>query len=137
MPRLTRWMIKSALLWFVVGLLAAGLLAFQPLLNLPPLIGLPTVLHFLVVGWVTQLIFGVVYWMFPKASAEQPRGNETLAWAAFILLNAGLLLRGAGEPWYALDGGTPSGMVLAFAAAAQTAAGLLFTAVTWPRVKER
>ena len=137
MPRLTRWMIKTALLYFVVGLLAAGLLAFQPLLNLPPLIGLPTMLHFLVVGWVTQLIFGVVHWMFPKVSAEQPRGNEKLAWLAFFLLNAGLLLRGVGEPWHTLGGGVLSGSLLALAAAAQTAGGLLFAALAWPRVKER
>jgi len=26
----------------------------------------PVYIHLLVFGWLTQLIFGVIYWMFPK-----------------------------------------------------------------------
>lgn len=51
------------------------------------------------VGWVTQMIFGVIYWMFPIITRAQPRGNERLGWAVYILLNVGLLLRVIYEPW--------------------------------------
>ena len=58
----------------------------------------PVTIHLLVVGWVTGMIFGVAYWMFPKFSTEQPRGANGLAVASFVLLNLGLLLRVVGEP---------------------------------------
>jgi heme/copper-type cytochrome/quinol oxidase subunit 1 len=95
----------------------------------------PTHLHLLVVGWITQVIFGVAYWMFPRYSAERPRGSEPLGWAAFILLNVGLLLRVAGEPFYAL--GRAVGGLLVASALAQLLAGWAFVLNTWPRVKGR
>lgn len=95
----------------------------------------PAYLHLLVLGWLTQLIFGVAYWMFPRYSAEQPRGSERLGWAAFALLNSGLILRAIAEPWHAVSG--RGGPVLVIAAALQMLAGLAFVANTWPRVRER
>ena len=71
-----------------------------------PLAGLvPVYFHLLMVGWVTQLIFGVAFWMFPRYSKEKPRGREGLAWAMYASLNAGLLLRGLAEPMHS---GAPS-----------------------------
>src|SRR5687768_4376491 len=100
MPRLTRWHLRTALLWFVVALLIGVLLAVGPRLALPPGVSSlgPAYFHLLMVGWVTQLIFGVGFWMFPKYSAERPRGSERLGWACYGLLNTGLLLRVAAEP---------------------------------------
>jgi heme/copper-type cytochrome/quinol oxidase subunit 1 len=88
------------------------------------------------VGWVTQLIFGVVYWMFPRYSKEQPRGNERLAWAAYWLLNVGLILRVLGEPLTGL-GQTAGAPLLAASAMLQLGAGWAFVINTWGRVKER
>lgn len=50
------------------------------------------------VGWVTQMIIGVAFWMFPKYTRERPRGSEALAWITYVLLNVGLLLRAIAEP---------------------------------------
>jgi hypothetical protein len=88
-----------------------------------------------VVGWLTQLIFGVAFWLFPRFSAALPRGSEALGWASFILLNLGLLLRIVGEPWLALGGNT--GSLLVASAVAQLLGGWAFVANTWPRIKER
>lgn len=63
----------------------------------------PVFFHFFMVGWVAQLIFGVVFWMFPKYSREKPRGSERIGWAVFWLLNLGLVLRLVGEPAQGLD----------------------------------
>jgi hypothetical protein len=73
--------------------------------------------------------------MFPRYSAERPRGSEPLGWVAFILLNLGLLLRVAGEPLYGL--GRPVGSLLVVSALFQLLAGWAFVLNTWPRVKGR
>lgn len=139
MPTLSRMLIKTGLLYFVIALLAGLLVAAQPVLNLPPSIGVlrPVYLHLLMVGWVTQLIIGVVFWMFPKESKTRPRGNERLGWAVYALLNAGLLLRAVGEPLVALKPELGAGWLLALAAALQLVAGWSFIFNTWNRVKER
>ncbi len=89
MPTLTRWYLKSALIFFMLALLAAILQAFQRVAATPTFMASlgPVYFHLFLVGWVTQLIFGVVFWMFPKFSIERPRGNESLGWATFWLLN--------------------------------------------------
>jgi cbb3-type cytochrome oxidase subunit 1 len=139
MPRLTRTYLKVALVYFVAALLLGVLLAVRGLLAMPPALGVlgPVYLHLLMLGWVSQLIFGVVFWMFPKASPERPRGSERLGWATFWLLNVGLVLRAASEPWAALSPGGAPGTLLALSAVLQLLAGWGFVANTWPRVKER
>jgi cbb3-type cytochrome oxidase subunit 1 len=139
MPRLTRWYLKTALTYFILALLAGALLASRAVLSLPAAHNAlsPVYFHLLMVGWVTQLIFGVVYWMFPKFSKERPRGSERLGWATYWLLNAGLVLRVVAEPWQTLWPSPLPGSALALLAVAQWLAGLLFVVNTWPRVKER
>ena len=95
----------------------------------------PTYVHFFVLGWLTQLIFGVAFWMFPRRSAKKPHGTERLGWTSYGLLNAGLVLRAVGEPALAL-GARTSG-ILVVAALLQLGAGWVFVVNTWPRVKER
>jgi hypothetical protein len=131
MPTLTRWMIKTSLLYLVAALLTGAALAAGV-----SLAGIqPVYFHLLMVGWITQLIFGVVYWMFPKYSAERPRGSEAAGWASYALLNAGLVLRAVGEPLLATA--PAAGPLLALAAVLMWLGGALFFANTWPRVKER
>jgi hypothetical protein len=135
-PPLTRWLVKAALLYLVAAL-ALGVAVQIPAVARLPLVAVlwPTYLHILVVGWLTQLIFGVAYWLFPRYSAEQPRGSERLGWVTFVLLNAGLLLRLVGEPRRALGG--DAHVVLLVSAAAQLLAVWAFVLNTWPRVRER
>jgi hypothetical protein len=139
MPPVTRWFIKAGLFYFAIAMLMATLVAGQQTLALPAGVNAlyPVYLHLLMVGWVTQLIFGVVYWMFPKHSKEHPRGSARLGWAVFILLNAGLILRAFGEPLIALAPQTNAGWLLAVSAIMQLLAGWGFIANTWTRVKER
>ena len=139
MPTLTRWFIKSALVFLIVALVFSILLAGRTIVDLPEVVAYlgPVQVHLFVVGWVTQLIFGVVYWMFPKYSREKPRGSEGLAWATFGLLNTGLILRVLGEPLNALRPGAESGWLLAASALLQWLAGMAFVVNTWSRVKER
>jgi heme/copper-type cytochrome/quinol oxidase subunit 1 len=97
----------------------------------------PVYFHLFMVGWVTQLIAGVAYWMFPKFTKQQPRGYDSLAWATYWLLNAGLLLRVLSEPMQAIDPQPWWGWTLVLAAVLQWLGGMAFVANTWPRVKEK
>jgi len=139
MPPLTRWHLRTALLWFVAALTIGVLLAAGALVSLPRAVSSlgPAYFHVLMVGWVTQLIFGVGFWMFPKYSTERPRGSEALGWAGYWLLNCGLLLRVAAEPWQSVAPGPLPGVLLAVSAGLQWLAGLAFVVNTWPRLTER
>ena len=125
------------MLYFVAALTVGVLLRLPTALAAWPALAVfgPTHLHLLVVGWLTQVIFGVAYWMFPRYSAERPRGSDRLGWAAFLMLNAGLLLRVVGEPVHALGRG--AGGLLVASAVLQLLAGWAFVLNTWPRVRER
>jgi len=138
-PALTRWFIKAALLYLAVALLLALVLALPDAVGTPFFIRLmnPTYFHLFLVGWVTQMIFGVIYWLFPIISRARPRGDERLGWACFVLLNAGLLLRVAGEPLTSMHPNTGFGWILAIAALLQWLAAVLFVILAWPRVKEK
>ncbi len=138
MPTLTRVFVKTSLLYLLAGLLTGVMLALRGWVRLPPLLTVlsPVYFHLLMLGWIAQLIFGVVYWMFPKYSKEAPRGREWLAWTVYGLLNTGLLLRAVAEPAQAVYGGGWGG-VLVISAVLQWLAGLGFVVNTWPRVKER
>ena len=139
MPTLTRWYLKSALIFFILALLAAFLQSGQNIVTVPAFINAlgPVYIHLFLVGWVTQLIFGVVFWMFPKYSIERPRGSEPLGWATFWLLNIGLFLRAAGEPIMATQPSLFVGWTLVVSALLQWLAGIFFFANTWGRVKEK
>ena len=139
MPQLTRWFIKAGLIYFVVASAMGGLVLAREVVALPAWLALlrPVYLHLLMVGWVSQLIFGVVYWMFPKLSRERPRGSQTLGWIVFVSLNVGLLLRVVAEPLATLRPDLSIGWALVLSAVLQLVAGLGFIANTWGRVKER
>jgi hypothetical protein len=94
-----------------------------------------TYVHLLVIGWLTQLIFGVAFWMFPRHSRESPHGKVRLGWACYGLLNAGLLLRTLGDP--ARAAGWHSEPLLGAAALLQATAGWGFIILMWPRIRER
>jgi hypothetical protein len=88
-------------------------------------------------GWLTQLIFGVAFWMFPNFSSMKPRGYEWLGWATFILLNAGLILRVIFEPLNGISRSSFSGWMLVTAAVLQWLSSVGFVINTWPRVREK
>jgi hypothetical protein len=139
MPTLSRYFIKTAFVHLLLGLGMSLLLAAQASFGLPSAIMTlrPVYLHLIVLGWLTQLIMGVAYWMFPKFSKEKPRGNEKLAWSVYGLLNLGLLLRSVGEPLAMLNPTSGYGWILVLASICLLAAGWGFVLNTWTRVKER
>lgn len=127
------------MVYLLAGLSLAALLSLAQVTVLPRLLQAagPVYFHLFLVGWVTQLIMGIVFWMFPKYSKERPRGREGLAVATYVLLNAGLLLRVLGEPGAAVSTSLLWPWALVLSATLQWLAGMFFVANTWGRVKER
>ena len=139
MPILTRWFIKTSLVYLLAALIVGVGQAAQTPLGRPASLAAagPVYVHLLVVGWITQMIFGVAYWMFPRHTPERPRGSDRLALASYALLNIGLLLRVVGEPAHTLHPAAGLGWTLAVSAALQWLGGMAFAVNTWARVKER
>jgi hypothetical protein len=139
MPLLSRCCVRAALAYLVLALLVGMLLAVPGGLRTPPVVLTlaPVYFHLLMVGWVTQLIFGVSLWMFPRHPGGAPPGAFALGWIAFVALNAGLLLRAVAEPAHALDPRAGWGPLLVLSAALQWLAGAAYVAAVWPRVRGR
>lgn len=132
MPLPTRMLIKTALVYLMLALLLGILLT----LGVPNGF-FPVYIHLLVFGWLTQLIFGIVYWMFPKYSNQHPRGWEALSWITYAALNIGLILRAIAEPLQTSHASNLFGTLLVLSAILQWLAGVAFIANTWQRVKEK
>jgi hypothetical protein len=88
-------------------------------------------LHLITVGWLTQTIWGVAFWLLPPASRERPHGQTKFLTLGFVLLNAGLILRVFAEP----ASGAWTAPVLALSAGTQWVAAVLAAAALWPRIK--
>lgn len=130
MPRLTRFLIRSGLACLVLGMIAAVLASISPEVAAVR----PTWIHLITVGWLTQLIFGVALWMFPRPRVEQA-WTEWSGWLGFWCLNAGLLLRVVGEPLQAFTG--RGGALLAVSALFQLGALGILVLTLAPRVRAR
>ena len=68
MPPVSRWFIKTGIIYLLISLLMGIGLSWPGSTPLAAWLTslFPTFYHVLVVGWITQLIFGVAYWMFPR-----------------------------------------------------------------------
>ena len=138
MPRLTRWFLRSGLVCLLFGL---GLGVAQPAVfsSSPWAAALwPIQLHLLTVGWLTQLIFGVAWWLFPRAPSGPLRGNEWAAWTAFWCLQTGLIIRVVLEPLRMVgDGPVATRPLLVLSGVLHFVAAVAFVFAIWPRVRER
>jgi len=138
MPKTTRLFIRSGMIFFALAMLLALFIEASRLGVLyAPLSGLvPVFWHFLLVGWITQIIIGVSLWMFPRDRSRTRRQEEVPAYAAFYGINTGLLLRAIAEPLSLVSPGTvwiQWGLLLS--AGLQVIGGLAYVAAIWPRVK--
>jgi len=134
-------LVRASLLWLVAGFTLGALMLSDALVPGDwRLWFAPTHGHILFVGWFLQFAVGVAYWLLPrKRTPERPFGyHERPAFAAFGLLNAGLLLRVLAEPPDRVgNGGDLVDWVLAVSAILQLAAIIIVASQIWPRVVPR
>lgn len=139
MPTLTRWFIKTALLCFVAALLLGAAMQSRSVVSAFPALAVvwPGYLHLLMVGWITGLIMGVAFWLFPRPDKNRPPPPEWLGWMAYACLYLGLLLRLPAEPATAIDPVSPLRWLLPVSGLLQLTAACAFVALIWPRVRTR
>ena len=129
MPRLSVWFVRAALLHFATGFTFGALLLWNKALPLNAFTWrlLPAHMELLLVGWTVQLALGISFWILPRWHSQ--RGDVRPAWAAFFLLNLGVLIIVSSAFWPAPVWATALGRTLELAAAAA------FAVHAWPRVK--
>jgi cbb3-type cytochrome oxidase subunit 1 len=140
MPPLARIFVRASFVYFIAAFLLGALMMLDRWLSFSLWLKLVYVgqLHLLMVGWITQLAIGVAYWMFPRFLKEQdphPRGPEALAWAVFICLNAGLLLRFILEPFYLMGPRPWLAALIALSGVLQALAALGAGWLVWGRIR--
>ena len=99
MPRLSVWMIRTALIYLIAGFaLGAGMLAQRAFPAAPLLVTALRPLHaeLLTLGWTVNLGLGVGYWILPRHASGAERGGRGVVLAA-AMLNAGVLAVGWGQ----------------------------------------
>ena len=129
MPRLSVWFIRTALIYLASGFTFGALLLFHKGVPLSPLMWrlLPLHVECVLIGWTTQLAMGVAFWILPRFGAL--RGNETPAWLAYALINAGVLAVGLGGTLAA----PPT--IMFVGRVAEFSSVVFFAAHAWPRIK--
>ena len=130
MPTLSRVAIRTALMALGLGaFIGAWTLAAPAFGAQPPWALLPLHLELLLFGWLVQFGMGVAYWILPRTPGRpSERGRGFAAVAAFLLLNAGVLLAGMG-PALGSDATLAAGRILELLAA------VAFASHAWPRVR--
>lgn len=135
MPSLSRWCVRAALAYLVLGMALGSWMLLQPALDEPALRHPWPALHahILLLGFLFLLIMGVAYWMFPKIRGQRP-GREG-GWIAFGLVNAGLVARLVAEPAVNDGHGGAWRVLLGAAAALPTLGAAVFAVTILPRVR--
>ena len=131
MPRLTCWYIRAALIYLALGFTFGALILFHKGFPLHPAMWslLPVHIEHVLAGWTLQLILGMAFWILPRFAKPPYRGNERTAWAAFYLINTGIMALSVSPFLPTLRWLTLLGRVL------QAAGVLSFLLHAWPRVK--
>jgi len=131
MPLISRTFIKAGMLFFMLSLVSALLMEIDAA-AFPGL--MPLFWHMLMVGWITQIIFGVSIWMFPGRNREEGFRAQKWGWLTFFFLNSGLLLRIVAEPLVALQTSPVLNILLVISALLQMLGGSTYLMEMWPRI---
>ncbi len=133
MPRFSRWIIRAAFIYLLLGFTVGALLLTHKGVPLHPALWgwLPAHIEFLLVGWVVQLTMGVAFWILPRYWEKPARPKARYAQVAFGLLNLGIWLVVAGTTF---GGGR---WVLFAGRVAEAVAVALFAGHAWQRIVSR
>jgi hypothetical protein len=151
MPTTSRLFVKASLVYFGVGAVIGALLLINRWIPLgSPVLALrASHIEFLIAGWLTQLILGVAWWLFPPMAlrrrpdhprpvrrGQAQRGSEPLFWATFACLNAGILLQAVFAPLYSWTNVRAFNLLAGISGLFLLAAALTFVINMWGRVRE-
>lgn len=133
MPRLSRYLIRAAFLYLLLGFTFGALLLAHKGIPYAPWLWAwrPAHIEFLLMGWILQLTMGMAFWILPRFWQQPRRPNEGYAAAAFVLLNLGIWLVVAGTTFRAGNWALLSGRIV------EVGAVLAFAGHAWGRVVSR
>ncbi len=131
MPLLSRLLVRTALISLGAGFLLGALLLSSRPFPIHALVAPLRPLHveLLLIGWLLQLALGVAYWILPRNLDGPMRGNSTLGWWVFGLLNAGVWLTGLGPVL------SPEAPLVVIGRLEETCAVVCFLVLAWPRIR--
>lgn len=98
---------------------------------------MPLFWHMLMVGWITQIIFGVSIWMFPGRTRAEGFMPQRWGWLTYIFLNTGLLLRIIAEPMPAWSDAEIWKVLAVLSALLQLTGGAAYVIEMWPRIQSK
>jgi hypothetical protein len=130
MPALSVYAIRAALLHLAIGLTMGLLLLANKGVPFAPETWrlLPAHMEHLLMGWTAQLGLAVAHWIIPRFRGGD-FGRLRLAYIAFLLLNAGVLLVSL-TPILSLPAYTTlAGRLL------ETSAAAAYAVYLWPRIR--
>jgi hypothetical protein len=146
MPATSRVFVKASLIYLGLGAVLGALLLINRWVFLGTEIGSLRVSHaqFLIVGWLTQLILGVAWWLFPplaiglRPGSPRPtrRGQAQRGSESLISLNSGILLRSIFAPLYSWTEIELLNTLTGISGLFLLAAAITFVVNMWGRVRE-
>jgi len=112
MPVTSRTFVRASVVYLCFGAVIGALLLINRTLQEPAIAVLrASHVQMLIVGWLTQFILGVAWWLFPPLKRDvQPRasrrgqalrGSEALFWFTFLSLNIGTIVGASFAPLHA------------------------------------
>ena len=151
MPVTSRAFIKASIVYLCLGAILGAIMFANRTVPLGGWVSYTRVSHiqFLIVGWLTQLVLGVAWWLFPPLKiglrldgprpvrrGQTQRGNEGLFWVTFLCLNLGVLFRAVFEPLYGWSRIEALGFLTGISGLFLLAAALGFVLNMWRRVRK-
>ena len=151
MPLTSRVSVKASIIYLALGAVLGFVLLVNRWLPLGTVVSVLRSSHiqFLIVGWLTQLIIGVAWWLFPPLAmglgedsplpmrrGQAQRGSETLFWTALAFLNVGIVLRALFEPLYRWTGISAFSVLAGVSGWFLLLAAVIFVINLWGRARE-
>lgn len=95
----SRLLIKSSLIYLILGALLGVILLVNKAINFEPAVWvlLPVHIELMIFGWIIQFTLGVAYWILPRFLEGEARGNKALAYLMVCAINVGIWLMIAEE----------------------------------------
>ena len=134
---LVRLYLRTAFFFLAIGLLGGLWIEFQLTAGGAISHGMVVAhVHLLLVGFLLMLVFGVAYWLFPRAGRGQPIGPyPNLVGFAYVLLTAGTLIRAITE-YFDLQLTAPAWAYVRLGASTAQVAGIVIGIwALWGRVR--
>jgi len=130
MPAPSRWMIRSSLIYLLVGVLIGASLLLEKAYPIFPQLWvlLPVHIEILIFGFIIQFTLGTAYWILPRFLEGKPRGNPLAAKLIVGLLNSGIILNVMSFLNIVHKEGTLVGRSL------EVASVILFVSLHWNRI---